>query len=541
MVSGHPRAVPPRPRRDEDGADASAAPRITTGELARLLGAEVVGPGDDAIELTGATLDSRSIEPGDLYCALPGARTHGARFASQAAGSGALAALTDPAGAQECVRAGLVALVLDDPRAATARAAAAVYGDPSQRLTMIGVTGTNGKTSVATMLHRTLLSLGIPAGVIGTNGTEYRDGGGVDAEVTTVRTTPESPDLQGILARMLQSGVQVCVMEVSSHAMVLHRADEIAFDAVAFTNLSQDHLDFHRTMEDYFHAKATLFAPAHARIGVVCVDDDWGMRLARESLIPVTTFTTDPGRSADVVVEQVEPRAFGSSLRVREADGSTHDLRSQIPGMPYVANTVAVLLLLEAVGRSGPEVREAISRSGRVPGRMELVAEQPVRGVVDFSHTEDALAKTLATLRAVPGTRRLLAVIGAGGDRDAGKRPHMGAVAADLADVVIITDDNPRSEDPASIREQVRVGVPTDSAAEVHVVAGRERAIDLACGLADVGDTILLAGKGAETGQTIGDTVLPFDDRVQLRRRLAGSDAAPEDPDAAPPRPREGR
>jgi UDP-N-acetylmuramoyl-L-alanyl-D-glutamate--2,6-diaminopimelate ligase len=531
VVSAPSDAVPPRPRH---------ARGLPATDLARLLDAEVVGPAA-AQPLTGVTLDSRSVAPGDLYCALPGARTHGARFAEQAARAGAVAALTDPVGAQECVRAGLTALVLADPRAATARASACVLGDPSQQLTMIGVTGTNGKTSVTTMLQRALLELDVPTGMIGTSGTEYRDRRGADTTIRTVRTTPESPDVQGILARMVEDGVQVCAMEVSSHAMVLHRADEIAFDAVCFTNLSQDHLDFHPTMEDYFEAKASLFAPEHARAGVVCVDDEWGRRLAREARIPVTTYTTDPARRADVVVESVDPAGFGSRFTVRMPDGSRRTLASQIPGMPYVANTVAVMLLLETIGRTGAEVREAVSRSGSVPGRMELVAEHPVRGVVDFSHTEDALAKTLTTLRAVPDTRRLIAVIGAGGDRDAGKRPHMGAVAADLADVVIITDDNPRSEDPASIREQVRAGIAEDAQADVHVVAGREHAIELACRLADVGDTILLAGKGAETGQTIGDTVLPFDDRAQLRRRLRGPDDASDGPQAPAPHPAQPR
>ncbi|WP_240613281.1 UDP-N-acetylmuramoyl-L-alanyl-D-glutamate--2,6-diaminopimelate ligase [Brachybacterium endophyticum] len=526
---GAEEVVPPRPRR---------AAGLSAGDLARLLDAEVVGPVTEEA-LQGATLDSRSVRPGDLYCALPGARTHGARFAGQAAEAGALAALTDPVGAQECVRAGLTALVLDDPRTATAAAAAEVYGRPAQQLTTIGVTGTNGKTSVTTMLQRALLELAVPVGMIGTSGTEYHDGDGRDVRIGTVRTTPEAPDVQGILARMLEDDVAVCAMEVSSHAMVLHRADEILFDVACFTNLSQDHLDFHPTMEDYFRAKASLFAPEHARRGVVCVDDEWGARLAGEARIPVTTFTTDPRREADVVVEQVEASGFGSDFTVRMPGGERHRLSSQIPGMPYVANTVAVMLLLAAIGHDGEHVRETVSRAGVVPGRMELVAEHPVRGVVDFSHTEDALAKTLATLRAVPGTRRLIAVIGAGGDRDRGKRPHMGAVAADLADVVIITDDNPRSEDPASIREQVRAGIDGSTTADVHVVAGRENAIDLACELADVGDTILLAGKGAEKGQTIGDTVLPFDDRVQLRRRLAGSDAAPAARGADSPTPRD--
>lgn len=496
----------------------NAPPTVTASDLATLLDARVVGAIDDA-PLTGASLDSRTVGPGQLYCALPGARTHGARFAAQARRAGATLALTDQDGAVPCQEAGLPALVVDDPRAATAPAAARIQGDPSRALSMIGVTGTNGKTSITTMLHHTLLALGRAHGLIGTSGTTYRTPDGQDHELPTVRTTPEATEVQAILADMACAGVPGCAMEVSSHAMVMHRADAIGFDVCCFTGLTQDHLDFHPTMEDYFQAKASLFTPEHTRSAVICVDDEWGRRLAQQARVPVVTYTTDPDTRADARVTDVRADGYGSSFRVQRADGSSHALRSALPGRHYVANAVAVLLLLEAVGVSGPEVRTALGDSGTVPGRMELVAEHP-RAVVDFSHTEDALDKALSTLRGLPDAGRLIAVIGAGGDRDAGKRPHMGAVAARLADVVIITDDNPRSEDPAAIRAQVRAGIPATTRADVHVQAGRAEAIALAVSLADVGDTILLAGKGAETGQQIGDTVLPFDDRAQLRAAL---------------------
>jgi UDP-N-acetylmuramoyl-L-alanyl-D-glutamate--2,6-diaminopimelate ligase len=491
---------------------------VTPTDLAALLGARVDGtPGHSPI--TGASLDSRTVGPGQLYCALPGARTHGARFADQAKDRGATLALTDEAGSGPCREAGLPALVVEDPRAATAPAAARIHGDPSRDLTMIGVTGTNGKTSITTMLHHTLGALGRSHGLIGTSGTTYRGPDGQDVAVPTVRTTPEAPEVQALLAGMVRAGVQGCAMEVSSHAMVMHRADAIDFDVCCFTGLTQDHLDFHPTMEDYFRAKASLFTPEHTRRAVICVDDDWGRRLAAEASVPVVTYTTDPTVTADARVTDIRADGYGSRFRLLRADGTSHVLRSALPGRHYVANAVAVLLLLEAVGVTGPQVREAIGDSGTVPGRMELVCEHP-RAVVDFSHTEDALDKALSTLRALPDAGRVIAVIGAGGDRDAGKRPHMGAVAAHLADVVIITDDNPRSEDPASIRTQVRAGIPAATTADVHEVGDRSAAIALAVSLADVGDTILLAGKGAETGQQIGDTVLPFDDRQHLRAAL---------------------
>ncbi|MGP9537873.1 UDP-N-acetylmuramoyl-L-alanyl-D-glutamate--2,6-diaminopimelate ligase [Brachybacterium sp. AOP43-C2-M15] len=498
---------PARPRRPL-GAGAVA--------LARALGAE--DPGTDAV-LHGVTLDSRSVEPGDLWCALPGANAHGAEFAAQAAGLGAAMALTDPAGRERCEAAGLPVLVVPDARAATATAAALVQGRPAAKLATIGVTGTNGKTSITTAITRTLHALGVPAGAIGTSGTSYRDATGEDHAIATVRTTPEAPELHGLLARMAEDAVEVVSMEVSSHALVLHRADEVVYDVACFTNLSQDHLDFHGTMEAYYEAKRTLFTPAHARVGVICVDDPWGRRLAREAEIPVTTYTTREDVEADHRARDLRPEGYGTAFVVDGPEGE-RTLHAALPGRHYVANTLASELLLAAIGRRGPELTRTLGEAGTVPGRMEPVAEEPILGVVDYSHTPDALEQALTTLRAVPRTRRLLVVMGAGGDRDRGKRPHMGEVAARLADVVIVTDDNPRTENPAAIRRAVLDGVPADANAQVHEVDGRGEAIALAVHLADVSDTILVAGKGAETGQQIGGIVQPFDDRLRLRDAL---------------------
>ena len=494
----------------------------TAAELARALGA--AAPEED-LALRGVSLDSRSVEPGDLWCALPGATAHGAEFAAQAAGRGAAMALTDPAGRERCEAAGLPALVVDDPRSATALAAALVHGRPAERLATIGVTGTNGKTSVTTAITRALLELGVPAGAIGTSGTSYRAADGSDHAIATVRTTHEAPELHGLLARMAEDGVEVVSMEVSSHALVLHRADEVVYDVVCFTNLTQDHLDFHGTMEAYYEAKRTLFTPAHARRGVVCVDDDWGRRLAREAQIPVTTYATRPGIDADHRAREHRADGYGSIVEVDGPDG-TRTLRAALPGRHYVANTLAADLLLAAIGRTGEDVVQALGEAGTVPGRMEPVAHTPIRGVVDYSHTPDALEQALLTLRAVPGTGRLLVVMGAGCDRDRAKRPLMGEVAARYADVVLVTDDNPRTEDPAAIRAEVLSGIPEGTKAQVHDVDGRGEAIALAAYLADVSDTILVAGKGAETGQQIGGIVHPFDDRLRLRDALRDAQPA---------------
>ena len=514
-----PAPEPPRPRRPVG---------VSASDLARVLG--TTAP-ETEIALNGVTLDSRSVEPGDLWCALPGATAHGAQFAAQAKSLGAVLALTDPAGRARCEAAGLPALVVEDPRAATALAAALVHDRPAAKLTTLGVTGTNGKTSITTAVTRTLHALGVAAGSVGTSGTAYRDAQGADHAIGTVRTTPEAPELHGLLARMVEDQVELVSMEVSSHAMVLHRADEVVFDAVCFTNLTQDHLDFHGTMEEYYRAKRLLFTPEHARRGIVCVDDEWGRRLAREATIPVTTYATLPGVEADHRAVAAHSEGYGSTVTVHGPDGE-RTLHAALPGRHYVANTLAAELLLAAIGRSGPEVVEALATEGTVPGRMELVADDGVRGIVDYSHTADALEQALTTLRAVPGTRRLVVVMGAGGDRDRTKRPRMGEVAARLADVVIVTDDNPRTEDPASIRDEVLAGIPEDTNAQVREVDGRGAAIELAASLADVSDTILVAGKGAETGQQIGGIVHPFDDRLRLRDALHTARSTPRRVDA---------
>ena len=522
---------PPEPARPRRPHGASAA------ELAEALGAAVptTPPADDAapadsadlgsLRLSGVTLDSRSVQPGDLWCALPGARAHGAQFAAQAAQLGAVLALTDEDGRERCEAAGLPALVVPDPRGATATAAAVVQGRPAARLATVGITGTNGKTSITTAVTRTLLALGVPAGVVGTSGTSYRDARGADHAIATVRTTPEAPELHGILARMVEDGVEVASMEVSSHALVLHRADEVVVDVACFTNLTQDHLDFHGSMEEYFLAKRRLFTPEHSRRGVVCVDDEWGRRLAREASVPVITYATLPDAEADHRVIAYRAEGYGSTFTVAGPEGE-RTLIAALPGRHYIANTLAAELVLAAIGHHGLEVVRALGAEGTVPGRMELVADAPVRGIVDYSHTPDALEQALTTLRAVPGTRRLIVVMGAGGDRDRTKRPRMGEVAARLADVVIVTDDNPRTEDPAAIRAEVVSGIPGTTNAQVHDVDGRGDAITLAASLADVSDTILVAGKGAETGQQIGGIVHPFDDRLRLRDALDAAGAA---------------
>jgi len=493
------------------------------------------------VSVTGVTLDSRAVLPGDLYAALPGFNAHGAIFAGAAAAAGAAAVLTDAWGAQVIADGGGIAvpvLVAEDPRAVLGAVAAAVYGSPASSLTLFGITGTNGKTTTAYLLESALCGLGVRTGLIGT--VETRIG---TTRLTSVRTTPEATDLHALFAMMREAGTEAAVMEVSSHALSQHRVDGAVYDVALFTNLSQDHLDFHPTMDDYFAAKAQLFTPEHSRAGVICINDEWGQKLAARSSVPVTTVTSSRRKTADWVVEPDPWPAF----RVR-GDGGVLDLQCHLPGDFNIVNTAMAAVALVTAGHSLDAVRTAMAEEPLVPGRMERVdrsaesasaAEVDPRCIVDYAHTPDAVEAALKALRpTTPG--RLVVVLGAGGDRDRGKRRGMGAAAARHADDVIVTDDNPRSEDPATIRAAVLDGarqvVGTGGVGPtVHGVReGRACAVAEAVRVArtsgdPAGNTVLVLGKGHESGQDIGGTVHPFDDRDALRAALDGTRYRPED------------
>lgn len=526
-------AVPTPARRSDHGSPGlprpARVPGTTLADLADSVGA-VLRPGTaGGTVVHGVTLDSRQVRPGDLYAALPGARAHGADFAAQAAAAGAVAAVTDPAGVQRVGGAGLPALVVPDPRAVLGALAADVYGRPAADLLLLGVTGTNGKTTTVHLLDAALRAAGRRTGLVGT--VEVRVG---DERVPSSRTTPESPDVHALLAVMRERGVTACSMEVSSHALALHRVDGVVYDVAAFTNLSQDHLDFHRDMADYYAAKATLFTPARSRRGVVCVDDEWGRRLARQAAVPVVTVTTRPDADADWTAGpgQPDPSGTTTAFTLRHRDGRRHRLVSPLPGDFNVANTALAFVVLLEAGLDPEAAAAGLAGAPGVPGRMEPVrtgAPGEPLALVDYAHTPDALAAALRALRpATPG--RLVVVLGAGGDRDPGKRPAMGEAAARGADLVVVTDDNPRSEDPATIRAAVLQGARAAGGADVLEVPDRAEAVAVALA-ATTGpqDTVLLAGKGHESGQEVDGTVHPFDDRVVLRAALAARAAvAPE-------------
>ena len=482
------------------------------GDLATWLGARVLG--DPAgIVVTGLTLSSQRVQPGDLYAALPGSRAHGAAYSSDAVRGGAVAVLTDEAGAADAGSCGVPVLVVDGPRGALGSLAAHVYGDPARDLTLMAVTGTQGKTTTTRLLESGLQHAGVRAAVVGTVGTRI-DG----RDVKTALTTPEAPDLHALFAVMREQQVRACAMEVSSHALVMGRVDGVVFDVAAFCNLGRDHLDFHADIEDYFSAKASLFTPERARLGLTNVDDDYGRRLLDRAGIPMRTFSAT-GRDADWRAEDVVLRPDGSRFTVVTPGGQRIEAGVPLTGGFNVANALCAVALAGEAGFDPAVVAPAIAAASGVPGRLERIDRgQDFLAVVDYAHKPDALLATLEALR--PLTRgRLVLVVGAGGDRDTGKRPVMGAIAARLADVLIVTDDNPRSEDPAEIRAALLAGareVPDDERAEVHEIGSRGEAIRYAVSTAGEGDTVLVAGKGHETGQEVAGVVHPFDDRTEV-------------------------
>ena len=467
--------------------------------------------GDLGVRVTGATLDSRRVSPGDLYAALPGAHGHGASYWPQARDAGALAVLTDDEGAAG-IDGGVPVVVVPAVRPVLGRVCALVYDEPARDLRMVGVTGTQGKTTTTRLLETGLTDAGIPSGVVGTVGTRM-----LGEDVASALTTPEAPDLQRLFRRMADRGVEACAMEVSSHALVMHRVDGFAFDVAVFLNLGRDHLDFHRDMDDYFAAKASLFETDHARQGLVSVDDDWGARLVRQAGVPVQTLSTQHP-DADWWVDRVDLAPVGASFRIHGPDLEVA-AGCPIPGEFNVANTLAAVAAAATAGYDAQAVATAIAAGPGVPGRLERVDQgQDFVVVVDYAHKPDALAAAIGTLR--PLTEgRLIVVLGAGGDRDPGKRPLMGRIAADGADVLVVTDDNPRSEDPAAIRKAILDGT-TGGHAEVVEIGDRRAAIADAVRRAGAGDVVLVAGKGHETGQEVAGVLHPFDDREVARAVL---------------------
>jgi UDP-N-acetylmuramoyl-L-alanyl-D-glutamate--2,6-diaminopimelate ligase len=466
------------------------------------------------VPVTGVTLRAQDALPGDLYAALPGSTTHGARFAGDAIHRGAVAVFTDAAGVAEMgdqTRA-VPTLVHPGPRGVLGGLAATVYGNPSDRVTVVGITGTSGKTTTTYLVESGLRAGGRRAGLIGTIGIRI-DG----ADIPGTLTTPEAPALQAMLAAMAERGVDTVVMEVSSHALTLGRVDGTAFAVGGFTNLSRDHLDFHPTMADYFEAKALLFdpgSPLRARRAVVCVDDDAGRAMAARAGDAITVSAS--GHPAHWHAVDVAPMgAGGQEFTAVDPAGVHHLVGIRLPGHYNVANCLVALAILDMIGVSPEQAAPGLLET-RVPGRLEEIdCGQDFLALVDYAHKPGALRAVLTALRRPQG--RLAVVFGAGGERDPGKRAPMGEVAAELADLVVVTDDNPRGEDPAAIRREILAGAAQrGGAAQIVEIGDRREAIGHAVAWARPGDVVLVAGKGHETGQRAAGDVRPFDDRVEL-------------------------
>ena len=461
--------------------------------------------GNDApdVEVSGLAYSSRSVVPGTLFFCVPGFRADGHDFAPDAVARGAVALVC-----QRPLGLGVPEVIVDDVRAAMGPAAARFFGDPTAELEVVGVTGTNGKTTTAFLVRHLLEAGGRQTGLLG---TVKRVVGGVEEEVE--RTTPEAIDLQATFRAMLDGGDRACAMEVSSHALELGRVAGIRFACRIFTNLTQDHLDFHQTMEAYFAAKRRLFEDPG--LSVVNVDDEYGRRIAAE--IHCVTFGVE--READYRAREVEFDLMGSRFRCETPDGDV-ELHSPLPGLFNVQNVLGAVAAARSLGVPTQTIAEALPAFGRVPGRFEPVDEGQDFGVlVDYAHTPEALENVLAAAREV--TRgRLHVVFGAGGDRDRGKRPLMGEAARRLADRVLVTSDNPRSEEPESIVDAIMEGAGPGAERETD----RRRAIALAIETAEPGDVVVIAGKGHEQGQEFENgRKEPFDDvteaRVALRAR----------------------
>lgn len=506
----------------------------TLAELADRTGARVQG--DPATPVSGATVDSRDVRPGDLFGAFTGLKVHGARFGAQAVASGASAILTDAAGVQVLAEAGVDVplLIAADARVAMGEAAAAIYGDPSQDLVFVGVTGTNGKTTTSYFIDNALAQIHPQRGMMGT--VELRLG---EEAIESPRTTVEAPVLHGLLGRMREEGVTAAVTEVSSHAAALERIGGAQFAVAVFTNLQWDHLDFHGDMDGYLGAKAKLFAPGRARVGIINIDDQWGRKLTEQLQIPFQTVSTslEDALQADWVVTwaDVGLDGVGSRFTFTAPDGGEHRAESPLPGLVNVSNAMVAIAAAHAAGVPLDQAIAGVATAHDVPGRMERVIERsdvdPL-AIVDYAHTPDALTLALQGVRPItPG--RLILIFGSDGDRDQGKRPVMGGIAARLADVIVLTDENPRSEEPAAVRAAIRAGIQEvrPDLRDVHEVEPREAAVEYGLRLGVPGDTVIVTGKGHEPTQEVAGVFHRYNDRdayLKAHTRIVAERGTPD-------------
>ena len=479
----------------------------TLENAAQLVGASLKGA---SLSFTGITHVDSEVEPGDLFIAVPGARVHGATFIDSAMKRGAVAVLTDEAGLAHC--ASIPALVVSDVRTAGALISASLYQNPTRDIASIGITGTNGKTTVSTLLYQIFTAVGRDTGLIGTVETR------IGAEVLkSSRTTPEAPELQALAAVMRERHMRHLVMEVSSHALTLKRMKGSHFAIAAFTNLTQDHLDFHQDMDSYFAAKAALFTSEYAQQAFINIDSSYGQRLADEVKISMTTLSRS-NKSATWHFTETHNVARGVEFSARGTGGILIDSHTQLCGGFNLDNLLLALAIAVECGIDPIELAAITPSLTGAPGRLEAVSlGQRYRAFVDYAHSPDAVSNVLTAAREfTPG--KIIAVLGCGGDRDAGKRPLMGRALVEGADVAIFTSDNPRSEKPSEILKQMTDSLKFQMPSQI--IEDRADAIRAAIALATDDDTVLVLGKGHETGQEIAGVVTAFDDRLVLAQAI---------------------
>ena len=466
--------------------------------------------GDSTTVITGLAQSSNSVEQGDLFIALPGEKVHGVEFVKDAIARGAVAVLTDPEGALKVQ--GVPVIISANPRRAAGVISAWFYSEPMRDLYSVGVTGTNGKTTVTTLLHQIMSAAGRESGLIGT--VETRIGSEI---LTSKRTTPESSDLQALSAVMRERHMRNLVMEVSSHAITLERIRGSHFAVVAFTNLSQDHLDFHKTMEDYFAAKAKLFTFEFADLAVINIDDAYGIKLAAQTELPVMSVSRYD-QSATWHFVSITQDYMGAHVAIRGSGGILIEGKVQLHGGYNYDNLLMAVAIATESGIDPIDIAAILPHLSGAVGRLESVRlGQNFTALVDYAHSPDAVSRVLETAHEITDGR-VIAVLGCGGDRDSSKRPLMGKALLDGADIAIFTSDNPRSEDPEKILVQMTLGL--DIQEPSAIIQDRALAIKAAVNHAQEGDLVVVLGKGHEKGQEIHGVVHPFDDRVELARAI---------------------
>jgi len=477
------------------------SPSISFAEIAKLVGVEF----DQDLEILGIAQNASDVETGDIFIALPGANHHGIEFLDQAISNGAVAVITDPDGATE----NLPTLIVNNPRKHLGEISAHIYGDPSANMFTVGITGTNGKTTVTTLLHQIWQQAGWDSGLIGTVNTQ------INSEILpSIHTTPEAAPLQALFATMKEQHCRAVAMEVSSHALVQHRTSGTKFKVAGFTNLTQDHLDFHGDMERYFQAKSQLFQYGSSELAVINIDDVYGSRLAELIQIPVIKISRN--QKADWYFEEIVKIGSSTQIKIRGKDGILIEGYTSLIGEFNLDNLLMAVAIAVISGVDPIEISANLPKYLGAPGRLEQVkVGQDFLAFVDYAHTPDAVANVLKTARAMT-TGKLIAVLGCGGDRDKTKRPLM-AKALTAADVPIFTSDNPRSENPENILQEMVDGLAHTG----EVIVDRRAAIAKAVKLAKTGDVVAILGKGHEIGQEILGVKHPFDDRKVLAEEIA--------------------